>query len=74
MRTTLVVDKKLLEEASRYAGVKSPSDTVNKALREFVRRRKLQELRRLLKETTLEDTWEADEEAELARMRNQEHP
>jgi Arc/MetJ family transcription regulator len=71
MRTTLVVDKKLLDEAARYAGEKSPSDTVNKALREYVRRRKLQELRQLLKETTLEDTWEADEAAELAEMRGQ---
>jgi Arc/MetJ family transcription regulator len=70
MRTTLVVDKKLLEEATRYAGEKSPSETVNRALREYVRRRKLQELRQLLKETTLEDTWEADEEAELEEMRD----
>jgi Arc/MetJ family transcription regulator len=71
MRTTLVVDKKLLEEASRYAGETSPSDTVNTALREYVRRRKLQELRQLLKDTTLEDSWEADEEAELEEMRAQ---
>lgn len=69
MRTTLVVDKDLLDEARRYAGEKSPSETVNKALLEFVRRRKLQELRQLIKETTLDDTWEADEEAELEEMR-----
>ena len=69
MRTTLVVDKKLLEEASRYSGERSPSEVVNRALLEFVRRRKLQELRQLLKETTLADTWEADEAVELEEMR-----
>jgi len=71
MRTTLDVDKKLLEEATRIAGEKSMSSTVNKALAEFVRRRKLDDLRRLIKETTLIDTWREDEEAELEETQKQ---
>ncbi len=47
-RTTLMVDEELLEEATRLAGVKTYSKTVELALRDFVRRaeaRKILELR-----------------------------
>ncbi|MPZ49893.1 MAG: hypothetical protein GEU75_11480 [Dehalococcoidia bacterium] len=71
MRTTLDVDPKLLEQVEEITGEKSPSKAVNKALVEYVRRRKLEELRRLIKQTTLNDTWREDEEAELKEMRKQ---
>ena len=65
MRTTLDVDPELIEEAERLTGETTASKAVNAALREFVRKRKIQELRILLKETTLSDNWRVDEEAEL---------
>ena len=71
MRTTLEIDKSLLDEAAKMAGEKSLSVTVNKALAEYVRRRKLEGLRRLIKETTLADTWREDEEAELRETNEQ---
>jgi Arc/MetJ family transcription regulator len=71
MRTTVDIDEKLLAEAEGITGEKSPSKTVNAALREMVRRRKIEGLRRLIKETTLEDTWREDEEAEVDAMKKQ---
>ena len=44
MRTTLDIDEKLLEEAERLTGEKSPSKAVNKALSEFIRRERATEL------------------------------
>ena len=71
MRTTVDIDEKLLAEAERITGETSPSKAVNAALREMVRRRKIEGLRKLIKETTLEDTWREDEEAELDEMKKQ---
>lgn len=71
MRTTVDIDEKLLAEAEKITGEKSPSKAVNAALREMVRRRKIEGLRRLIKETTLEDTWREDEEAEVDAMKKQ---
>jgi Arc/MetJ family transcription regulator len=71
MRTTVDIDEKLLAEAEKITGEKSPSKAVNAALREMVRRRKIEGLRRLIKETTLEDTWREDEEAEVDTMKKQ---
>ena len=60
-RTNLVLDEQLLKEATRLAGVKTYSETVNLALRDFVRRAKA---RRIL-ELTGSGLWEGD----LASMR-----
>jgi Arc/MetJ family transcription regulator len=38
-RTNLVLDEQILEEARRESGLKTYSDVVNLALREFVRRK-----------------------------------
>jgi hypothetical protein len=43
-RTNLVLDAELLEEATRVLGVKTYSSTVNQALAEVVRIRKIQTL------------------------------
>jgi Arc/MetJ family transcription regulator len=69
MRTTIDLDPKVLAEAIEYTGEKSPSRAVNKAVSEYVRRRKLDELRKMLGTLDLEDTLQADEEAELADMK-----
>jgi len=48
MRTTLDLPAELLEEARAALGFKSKTDTVVLALRELVRRRRLDELKGLL--------------------------
>ncbi len=54
MRTTLDIDRKLLEEATKIAGEKSVSLAVNKALEEYVK----QDRRRRLVESL--GTWNLD--------------
>jgi Arc/MetJ family transcription regulator len=71
MRTTVDVDDKLLEEAEKILGEKSPSKAVNFALRELVRRRKLEELRSWIGRGDLMDNWREMEELELREMRDQ---
>jgi len=48
MRTTLDLPEELVEEARSALGFKSKTDTVVLALRELVRRRRLEELKGLL--------------------------
>jgi Arc/MetJ family transcription regulator len=71
MRTTLDVDEKLLDQAEKILGEKSPSKAVNFALKELVRRRKLQELRSWIGRGDLVDNWREMEELELQEMREQ---
>jgi Arc/MetJ family transcription regulator len=66
MRTTLDIDKQLLEEASKISGETSPSATVMKALAEFVRRKKVEELLALRGKITLAMTWEEMENLEMS--------
>jgi Arc/MetJ family transcription regulator len=54
MRTTLDIPEPLLEEARRLLGFKSKSATVVVALRELVRRRRIEELKSLLGAVELE--------------------
>jgi Arc/MetJ family transcription regulator len=65
MRTTFDVDDKLLAEAEKIIGEKSPSKTVNFALKELVRRRKLDRLRSWMGRGDLTDNWRELEELEL---------
>ncbi len=44
MATNLSIDPQLLEEALRIGGFSTKKDTVNQALKEFVQRRKQQEI------------------------------
>jgi len=54
MRTTLDLPEELVEEARRTLGFKSKTDTVVLALRELVRRGRLDELKGLLGRVTLD--------------------
>lgn len=54
MRTTLDLPEDLLEEARTTLGFKSKTDTVVMALRELVRRRRLDELKALMGRVRLE--------------------
>ena len=71
MRTTLDIDKDLLAEAAKVAGEKSLSAAVNKALAEYVRRRKLDELRSFIGGKHFIDNWREMEELELQEYREQ---
>ena len=66
MRRTVVVDDKLLEEARQALGTKGIRETIEAGLREAVRRRRLEELRRSLGKVKLDLTLE-----ELARLRDE---
>ncbi len=58
MKTTLNIPEKLLEEAVRLAGVRTKTEVVARALKEFIRRQKIE---RLIEETgSLEfsDDWD----------------
>jgi Arc/MetJ family transcription regulator len=48
MRTTLDLPEELLEEARSALGFKSKTDTIVLALRELVRRQRIEELKRLM--------------------------
>ncbi len=54
MRTTLDIPEPLLEEARHVLGFKSKTDTVLLALRELVRKRRIEELKSLLGSVSLE--------------------
>jgi len=54
MRTTLDLPEDLLEEARTALGFKSKTDTVVMALRELVRRRRIEELKGLMGQVRLE--------------------
>jgi Arc/MetJ family transcription regulator len=44
MATNLSIDSELLKEAQKIGGFSTKKDTVNQALKEFVQRRKQQEI------------------------------
>lgn len=48
MRTTLDIPEDLIQEARRLLGFKSKTDTVIVSLREFIRRKKIEELKNLM--------------------------
>ena len=54
MRTTLDIPAALMDEARRRLGFKSKTDTVVQALREVVRRERVEELKELLGSIDLE--------------------
>ncbi len=47
MRTTVVIDDTLLNEAFKYSQLHTKKDLINEALREFVEHRKRMDLRKL---------------------------
>lgn len=58
MRTTLDIDEKLIEEVVAITKEKNRGKAVNKALAEYIRRRRREELRAMLGRLDLElDDW-----------------
>jgi hypothetical protein len=72
MRTTLNIDEKLLEEVLCETGEKDKGRAVNAALAEFIRRRRLEDLRALRGTIDIEDNLDELERLELEKMRKSE--
>jgi len=68
MRTTLDIDAQLLEEVVGLTEEKNKGKAVNKALTEYVRRRRLEELKALAGHINLVDNLKELEELELEEM------
>lgn len=60
MPTNLALDDNLLEEALKVGGLKTKKDTVNAALKEFVERRKQQEIIALFGSLPADDDYDYD--------------
>jgi len=58
MKTTLNVPRDLLEEAARLAGVRTKTEAVMRALEEFVRRQKIEEIIRAAGSLEFSDEWD----------------
>ena len=66
MRRTVVIDDRLLEEAREALGTRGVRETIEAGLREAIRKRRLEELRRSLGTIELDLTPE-----ELERLRDE---
>ena len=66
MRTTLDIPENLIEEARRLLGFKSKTDTVVLSLQELIRRRRIEDLKKLLGSVKLE--------LDVAASRRRRHP
>lgn len=69
MRTTLDVDEKLMETMLKMTGEKSKSKAVNKALKDYIRRRSIDELRAMAGKIDVIDNWRELEELELEEQK-----
>ncbi len=69
MRTTITIDRKLLEELQETTGEKSKSAALNKAAEEYLRREKLRELKDFWLGIRIEDVQDETREADLRRER-----
>ena len=68
MRTTLDVDEKLLKDVLALTGEKSKGKALNSALREFVRRKRIEEMKALAGSIDLVDNLKELEELELREL------
>tara|TARA_R110001592_G_scaffold19575_1_gene80112 strand:- start:1615 stop:1809 length:195 start_codon:yes stop_codon:yes gene_type:complete len=58
MATNLALDNSLLDAALKVGGFKSKKDTVNAALKEFIERRKQQEMKALFGNMSADDDYD----------------
>lgn len=58
MPTNLALDNNLLDTALKIGGFKSKKDTVNAALKEFIERRKQQEIKELFGKMPADDNYD----------------
>jgi Arc/MetJ family transcription regulator len=58
MRTNIIIDDRLMEEAMRLSGLSTKKEVVNQALAEFVQRRNRKDLRELQGKIRLADGYD----------------
>ena len=68
MRTTLDIDRKLLEHILVLTGEKNKGKAVNKVLSEWIRRTRIEELEALAGNIEMDDNLKELEELELREM------
>ena len=69
MRTTLNIDEKLLDQLTELTGEKSKGKAVNKALEEYIRRQRIEELIGMFGKVDVIDNLDELEELELEEYR-----
>lgn len=65
MRTTLNLSDGLLDELMEVSGSRTKTDAIEEAIREFVRRRKIEKLKNLSGKIKLTDNWQGLRDMEL---------
>lgn len=58
MATNLAIDEKLLEEALKIGGMKTKKNTVNKALKEFIDKRKRKDVLKMFGKVEMESHYD----------------
>ena len=69
MRTTITIDRELLDELVETTGEKSKSAALNKAAEDYVRREKLRDLKNFWLGIRVEDVRDETREADRRRER-----
>ena len=69
MRTTITIDQGMLDELVEATGEKSKSAALNRAVEEYLRREKLQNLKEAWLGNRIEDVRQEAREADLRRER-----
>ncbi|MXY43799.1 MAG: DUF2191 domain-containing protein [Dehalococcoidia bacterium] len=69
MRTTITIDRELLDELVETTGEKSKSAALNKAAEDYVRREKLRDLKEFWLEIRVEDVRDEAREADRQHER-----
>lgn len=69
MRTTITINRELLDELVETTGEKSKSAALNKAAEDYVRREKLRDLKNFWLEIRVEDVRDEAREADRRRER-----
>ncbi|MGD0488163.1 MAG: type II toxin-antitoxin system VapB family antitoxin [Syntrophorhabdales bacterium] len=72
MRATLNIPDELVKEAQEATGAKTKTETIVIALKELVRRKKVEELIALRGKIQIDYDWEAEEVRELEAQRERE--
>lgn len=68
MRTTLNIDKRVLDSVVEITGEKTKSKAVSAVLRDYVRRKKIAELRAMARKIQIDDTRAEQREADRRRQ------
>lgn len=68
MRTTLDIERKLLEEVVVLTGERNKSKAVSKALAEYIRRKRIEELKAMAGKIEMVDNLKELEELEIKEM------